>query len=577
MSPEQAEVNKQDVDTRSDVYSLGVLLYELMAGSTPLTRKRVKDAALLEVLRVIREEEPPRPSTRLLSTPELPSIAACRGLEPRKLNSLVRGELDWIVMKALEKDRNRRYETANALAADVQRYLADEAVQACPPSTTYRLRKFAGRNKSALALLTVIVAALVTTGTVATVGHFRTSAALTREAAANKQLESTLYYQTIDLAEQARAAGQVRLAEQLLRDCKPALRGWEWHYLNRLRYGRTPAVEHPSHLFTLAVSPGGRLVAVGGSDGTITVRDGQRLGVVWRRRAHDSWARSVAFSPDSQRLVSGGWDRRIRLWNMTDDLPMWEAKADDIVQCVAYHPDGHLIASSGASGHVQVWDARTGDLVSAIANHDDNLFALAFSPDGRELAGGGSDGRVKIWRTADGGLVRPHPARVGREAADVGPGGGADRTGGLRVRGSRNRVPPGRPAVGHGVPGGRLKDLGRAHEPARANDPGQGNLLRRLQPGRPVAGRRLIRSHSRLGGSRLGTPPRDSDRRHGQCGVLPPKQRPVGGGGRQDRWHLGHRDRNCEGGAGQAYEFLAECRVQPGWTDNRLRRVRGRN
>jgi tetratricopeptide (TPR) repeat protein len=147
MSPEQAELNQLDIDTRSDIYSLGVLLYELLTGSTPLEHKRLKGAAILEMLRVIREEEAPRPSLRLSTTEELPSIAACRGTEPRKLRSLVRGELDWIMMKALEKDRSRRYETANAFAMDVQRYLADEPVQACPPSAGYRLRKFVRRNK----------------------------------------------------------------------------------------------------------------------------------------------------------------------------------------------------------------------------------------------------------------------------------------------------------------------------------------------------------------------------------------------------------------------------------------------
>jgi tetratricopeptide (TPR) repeat protein/tRNA A-37 threonylcarbamoyl transferase component Bud32 len=164
MSPEQAGLSDIDVDTRSDVYSLGVLLYELLTGTTPFDSETLKQAGYDEMRRMIREDEPPRPSTRLstLQQAALSTIAERRSLKPRRLGQQLRGELDWIVMRALEKDRGRRYETANDLARDIERYLADEPVEACPPSAVYKLGKFAHKNRRVLATAGVVVLLLVT-------------------------------------------------------------------------------------------------------------------------------------------------------------------------------------------------------------------------------------------------------------------------------------------------------------------------------------------------------------------------------------------------------------------------------
>ncbi|HLP85714.1 MAG TPA: serine/threonine-protein kinase [Phycisphaerales bacterium] len=185
MSPEQAEGNL-DIDTRTDVYSLSVLLYELLTGTTPFTGKELRSAAFGELQRIIREVEPPKPSTRLSNnTDTIASVAAKRHTEPKRLGTIIRGELDWIVMKALEKDRQRRYETANGLAMDIHRYLSGEAVVAAPPSTSYRFKKFVKRNRVMVSAGSAVGAALLL-GVVAFAWQFKL-ASHQRDIAVNAQ------------------------------------------------------------------------------------------------------------------------------------------------------------------------------------------------------------------------------------------------------------------------------------------------------------------------------------------------------------------------------------------------------
>jgi serine/threonine protein kinase/Flp pilus assembly protein TadD len=209
MSPEQAQLSGLDIDTRTDIYTLGVLLYELLTGTTPFDKERLRTAAYDEIRRIIREEEPPRPSTRITSLGQAAQVvSANRQSDFKRLSQLFRGELDWIVMKALEKDRNRRYETVSALAADVQRFLNDEPVLACPPSRWYRFRKLARRNKRAFVMASALALAVL----LGVIG-LAASNILIRQEQARTQEEKERAEKEKDRAEKAQQLAQARAEE----------------------------------------------------------------------------------------------------------------------------------------------------------------------------------------------------------------------------------------------------------------------------------------------------------------------------------------------------------------------------
>jgi tetratricopeptide (TPR) repeat protein len=204
MSPEQAKLNQLDIDTRSDIYALGVLLYELLTGDTPFDRHRLHRAAFDEAMRIIREEEPCKPSTRLHRTDTLPSVAANRHAEPSRLRKDVEGELDWIVMKCLEKDRKRRYQTVNSLADDLARFLKGEAVEACPPSATYRFRKLVRRHRAPLAAASLVAITLLA-GVAASSWQAVRATRAERRALAERDANETLRREALASARQAKA------------------------------------------------------------------------------------------------------------------------------------------------------------------------------------------------------------------------------------------------------------------------------------------------------------------------------------------------------------------------------------
>jgi WD40 repeat protein len=422
MSPEQAEKSGQDVDTRTDIYALGVLLYELLTGTTPFDKERLKEASYEEIRRIIREEEPAKPSTRISTLGQAATIVSTnRKSEPKRLSQLFRGELDWIVMKALEKDRDGRYETASSFAADVERYLHDEPVQACPPSATYRFRKFARRNKRVAAMASSVLALVLVALTVLGISYAQVTRALERE-------RQTSYYQRIGLAERDLASNDTNRLEELLDACPTGLRGWEWHYLKRVfRLGSIPPLRHSNCVSCAAVSPDNRWISSSSVDGWVTIWDAASREKRLRFHAHDGRVGTVTFSPDGKRLATASDDKTVKVWDFDAPRAIGETslrlalKLKERVtgQGVTFSPDGRHVASAGTDHTVRVWDLVTGNEILILSGHAGPVSCVDYSPDGQFLASASDDKSLKIWDTRAGQeklTLRGHTAPVWRVA-----------------------------------------------------------------------------------------------------------------------------------------------------------------